>query len=268
MKGKIKSIFEKHGIEYFAVLDYTLLGEINPHLRERLPFSPKSAIVFLVPYYSGECENFSRYAASIDYHIVIKQLTDSIIGELSEAYPGASFRAFGDHSPINERQAATLASLVFIGDNGLIINEKYGSYVFVADILSDILPSLIPYDTNTLRSECLHCGRCRRACPTGVLRAESSLCLSAITQKKGDLTEEEISLMKKEGTVWGCDLCQSVCPYNKSPKITPIEAFKNERIDRLSTELVEGMSDEEFSRRAFAWRGRKTVLRNLKLLNM
>ena len=268
MKEKIKSIFNKHGIEYFAVLDYSRTEEINPRLRAGLTFSPKSVIVFLVPYYVGECENFSRYAASLDYHLVIKDLTDSLIGELKNIYEGATFCAFGDHSPINERHAALTASLGFLGDNGLLINEKYGSYVFVADLISDIGPNLIPYDAPSVEGACLHCGACKRACPTGILRGESSDCLSAITQKKGDLTEEEIVLMRRVGTVWGCDLCQSACPYNKSPKTTPIDAFLNDRLHRLTTELVEEMSEEEFSRRAFAWRGRKTMLRNLKALDM
>ena len=72
--------------------------------------------------------------------------------------------------------------------------------------------------------------------------------------------------MRKYDTAWGCDVCQEVCPHNLLPRLTPIELFKEGRIDCLTEELVEGMTKEEFASRAFAWRGKKTVLRNLKIL--
>jgi epoxyqueuosine reductase QueG len=72
--------------------------------------------------------------------------------------------------------------------------------------------------------------------------------------------------MRKYNTAWGCDECQSSCPYNKNPVLTPIEFFYRERIPELRLDLIEGMTRVEFSRRAFAWRGRKTVERNLAIL--
>ena len=111
---------------------------------------------------------------------------------------------------------------------------------------------------------CEGCGLCKRACPTGILSESSCDCLSAITQKKGDLSEKEIEMMLKFNTVWGCDECQSACPHNRNPRLTPIEFFKNDRITELTLDAVNSMSDEEFSKRAFAWRGRKTVIRNLE----
>ena len=105
-----------------------------------------------------------------------------------------------------------------------------------------------------------------RACPTGVLRGEGDDCLSAITQRKGELTEREIELMRKNNTLWGCDICQSVCPHNKFPVSTPIDFFYEERIDELTSKVLESLDDESFSKRAFAWRGRKTVERNIGYL--
>ena len=72
--------------------------------------------------------------------------------------------------------------------------------------------------------------------------------------------------MRKYNTAWGCDICQSVCPYNKNPRVTPIDFFFEERIMKLTTEIIDGMDKESFSKRAFAWRGRKTVRRNTELL--
>ena len=67
-------------------------------------------------------------------------------------------------------------------------------------------------------------------------------------------------------TVWGCDVCQTVCPYNTSPMVTPIQDFHEKRITRLCADTLEGMSDEEFSRRAFSWRGKAVPLRNVLLV--
>ena len=99
-----------------------------------------------------------------------------------------------------------------------------------------------------------------------ILTGEGSDCLSAITQRKGELTDDEKSLMRKYNTAWGCDLCQSVCPYNREPKITPIAFFHRERISELTRDILDNMDKASFQRRAFAWRGRKTVERNLDIL--
>ena len=175
-------------------------------------------------------------------------------------------KIFGDHSPIAERHAALISGLGIAGDSGLLINEKYGTYTFIGDMITDIPSELLGKTEIVSISTCNHCGACRRACPTGILRGEGDCCLSAITQRKGDLLDREVDLMKKYNTVWGCDICQTACPHNKDPKKTPLDFFYKERISRLDKELLDKMSKDEFSRRAFAWRGRKTVERNLDLL--
>ena len=72
--------------------------------------------------------------------------------------------------------------------------------------------------------------------------------------------------MKKYNTVWGCDECQRVCPHNRSPRLTPIEFFYRDRIPELTLDVLNGMTRVEFQRRAFAWRGKKTVERNIRLV--
>ena len=264
MNEKIIEFFERENIEYYAALDYKDVYEINPRLRERGGIEARSVIVFLLPYYAGECENLSRYAASRDYHIIIKEITSKLCALIGEIYEGNLAIGFGDHSPIDERGAALRAGLGLLGENGLILNEKYGSYVFIADVITDVPSELIGASKPLPVLKCEGCGLCKKACPTGILRAESCDCLSAITQKKGELTEREIEMMLKFNTVWGCDLCQSACPHNKNPKITPIEFFKQSRLPKLTLTAIESMSEEEFKERAFAWRGRKTIVRNLE----
>ncbi len=263
----LKEFFKNERIEYFSVLDYKSCIEISSSIMEREDFTPKSVILFLLPYYTGETENISRYAASLDYHLAIRKVGERLKDYLLSKFPSAKMKIFGDHSPIAERHAALISGLGIAGDSGLLINKKYGTYVFIGDMITDIpAESLGKTDLVEIVS-CHHCGACKRACPTGTLRGESVECLSAITQKKGELTEAEKSLMIKHNTVWGCDLCQTSCPYNLNPQKTPLEFFYRERISRLDRVTLDGMSKEDFKKRAFAWRGGKTVERNLEILN-
>lgn len=266
MKPQIETFFDREKIEYYTAISYSDCKEISREIIQRESFEPKSVIVFLLPYYTGETVNISRYAASLDYHIIIKEITDKLISLLKTLYPENSFRGYGDHSPIDEGHAAVIGGLGIFGENRLLINEKYGTYVFIADVVSDVPPEEFFAKAPQKLKFCEGCGKCKSACPTGILRGECSECLSQITQRKGDLTEEEIEIMRKVNTVWGCDECQRHCPHNASPEITPIAFFHRERIDKLTGEILSGMNKEEFSRRAFAWRKRKTVERNLEKL--
>ena len=96
-------------------------------------------------------------------------------------------------------------------------------------------------------------------------------CLSALTQKKGVFTEEEKQYLCKHGSAWGCDLCQLACPINKkviaSGIETPIGFFQENRISTLTVENLNAMTDAEFKRRSFSWRGKAPLLRNLAILS-
>ena len=267
MKDIIKDYFASKNIEYYAVLDYSYCRQINASIMERESFEPKSVIVYLLPYYTGETVNISRYAASLDYHLALREYSSGLIDALLSAKSGANAKGYGDHSPIDEVGAALISGLGMVGDNGLIINEKYGSYVFIGDVVTDIPADELGATKIREVKRCMHCGACKRSCPTGILRAEGDDCLSAITQRKGELTPEECDLMRKYNTVWGCDLCQSACPYNREPLVTPIEFFHRERIAELTRDILDAMDKPSFMRRAFSWRGRKTVERNLDILN-
>ncbi len=266
MKKEIAEFFAENKIEYFAALDYGDLYEISPSIMARESFSPRSVILFLIPYFVSVPKNLSVYAASLDYHIFMREILERLISLMKELYPENNFVGYADHSPIDERHAALVAGLGIAGDSGLFINEKYGSYVFIADLVSDLPPEELSSVKREIRP-CLHCGKCLSACPTGILRGEWEDCLSAITQRKGELSEKEEELMRKCNTVWGCDLCQSVCPYNKSPAVTPIEFFHKDRIENLTEDILSSLSKAEFKARAFGWRGRAVVERNLKILS-
>lgn len=263
----LNDFFEKEKIEYYTILDYRHCIEISEQIIGREDFTPRSVILFLLPYYTGKTENISAYAASLDYHIAMREVGERLKVYLLESFPEAKMKIFGDHSPIAERHAALIGGLGIAGDSGLLINEKYGTYTFIGDMITDIPSDLLGAALPREIISCTHCGACKRACPTGILRGEGSDCLSAITQKKGELSDEEKSLMIKYNTAWGCDICQTACPYNRDPQKTPLEFFYKDRLTSLDHESVASMSKEEFKRRAFAWRGRNTVLRNIDILD-
>ena len=266
MDKRIVDFFNKEKIEYFSALDYKDVREINSGLIERRGIDAKSIIIFLLPYYVGGSVNLSEYSASKDYHIIIREITEKLIDILQELYPNNKFAGFGDHSPIDERSAALISGLGILGENGLLINEKYGTYIFIADVITDLSPEELGVNKPVPVLKCEGCGACLATCPTGILNGCGSDCLSAITQRKGELYNAEIELMKKYNTVWGCDVCQEACPHNIDPCVTPIAFFHEDRIELLTSEVIDSLDDASFEKRAFAWRKRKTVERNLKLL--
>ena len=154
------------------------------------------------------------------------------------------------------------AGLGVRGQNGLLLHKEYGSWVFLGEIVTDLPLSPTPGMAN----ECVGCGKCRQACPTGALGADGRIdpdkCLSALSQKKGDLTSEEEDWLRRSGSVWGCDRCQEVCPYNRGAKATNIEGFLREINGQITEENF-----KDFPDRAYFWRGDKVILRNLRVIS-
>ncbi len=259
MKERLKEIFSNEDIEYFAHIPIGECKIINESLYERTVNYAKSVIIFLIPYYDGDRSerNISLYATAKDYHLYVKMLSDRISPKLAALFPNNRFHLMADHSPIAETHAAASAGLGIIGDNYRLINKKYGSYVFIAEIFTD----LECITSVKAIANCHHCGACRRACPS------KEVCLSFLTQQKGELSEETVKLMKDNNTAWGCDICQTVCPLNQSVECTPIDFFKKDIVYRLTPEILDNMTDDELKERAFGWRKRKTIERNIKLLS-
>lgn len=250
----IKSILNSEKIEYFCTFPISEAEIINQRL---LPQGMKTAIVFLIPYRTAKKPSLqlAHFARVKDYHAYSKELFNRIIPNLNEYYPENHFFGFADHSPVNERKLASKCNLGDIGDNGLLINEKYGSFIFIGEILTDAIFETSSYTKKRL---CTHCGRCISACPK--IMADGR-CISEISQMKRK-TETDFSILKQTNTIWGCDKCQDVCPLNETAELSPIDFFYRDIIS--SPEDILEMDDETFEKYPFAYRGRKTITENIE----
>lgn len=229
-----------------------------------------SVIVALFPYYmAGEKDaNISLYCRSFDYHLVIAAYLEKIAAFIQERFGGAC-RCIADTSPLDDRWLAYHAGLGFFGDNHCFFHDLYGSYVFIGSVLTTV-----PFQPDGPRhKECLRCGACRNACPGRCFsggRYDYRLCKSYLTQKKGSLTLPEIESMVKTPSVFGCDVCQDVCPLNGAVPETPIPEFRRSRLLRLDRGHIAHLSNRQFrdayGSRAFAWRGKGVLLRNMDCL--
>lgn len=269
MIARLNAAFEAAGAVAWGGMSYATLSahmdDISRGKAEESVSRPSSVLVAAFPYFTGETAgNLSVYARGRDYHTVLRRRLDTVCNLLQREYPECSFFSAADSSPLPEREAAWLSGLGLRGKNGLFILPPYGSYVFLGTILTNAaldLPSVQP------APDCMNCGKCLAACPTRALDDGMAGCLSDLTQKKGGLSVSEAALLKAHPYIWGCDICQNVCPYNQSPKIAPLPEFEEDYLADLTGEMLEGLTNrtfaEKFGHRAFAWRGPAVLRRNL-----
>lgn len=258
----------------------SILYESNPcpftaaNVEERLLgtslFTPKSAIVCLFPYYveHKDPSNLSRYTWATDYHLVINEYLKKLIEKLQIINTDAQFSIHCDTSPLADRYMAYLAGLGFYGKNNCFISPKWGSYVVIGTILTTL--ELEP-DT-PLTQSCMECNRCITACLGQCLGHDEfkfDTCKSYLTQKKGELTSEEEHIIAKTPLVFGCDVCQEVCPHNKDIPTTPIPEFQSVE-PYIDIDELDSLTNKEFKakygHRAFSWRGKKILIRNQEII--
>ena len=232
------------------------VSRLIPHMTEKmaarfraLPFLPQSAIIKAVPYFTGDTDgNIAAFARPRDYHAVVYKLTQNYEHELSAQYPNMKFLALKNGWPLPIVAAANMCGLGFTGRHGMQIVEPYGSYVALSAVLCDtLLPETSPSDT------CRACGACERACPTGAMRFDGEKrvlnrerCIASITQNP----DTDISLLKLSPYIWGCDICQKVCPHNQQVKTTDIPEFYERIIPNIDATALDGdLSDRHYASR-------------------
>jgi epoxyqueuosine reductase len=204
----------------------------------------KSVVVVVINYDSPDTVSvsdykISKYALNKDYHTVIKSKLYQMLSMVQEFEPAAEGRIFVDSGPVFEKSYAVNAGLGWFGKNSCLILPKKGSFFFIGTMLLNI--ALTP-DNPFLANHCGKCTRCIDACPTGALIApytvDASKCISYLTiEHKGDIPRDID--FRTTGQIFGCDLCQQACPFNKFSINTHEEDF-------LPSDLLVSMTNEEW----------------------
>ena len=211
----------------------------------------------------------SRYAYGRDYHKVLKKRLKKLMKYIhEEVAPDAGGRFFVDSAPVSERSLAARAGLGWIGKNTNLLHPRLGSYVFIGELILDIeLTSGSP-----IREACGACTRCLDACPTGALVAPYQLdarkCISYLTiENKDDIPAEMADHL--HGWIFGCDICQEVCPWNwKAPPHHESDFNLRPELKQMSEEdwfsLDENAFDHLTRGSAIRRSGYIGIMRNLK----
>ena len=246
---------------------------VNP--QKIMPRS-KSVIIVAKNYYSEESNAYSpqesgsisKYARFRDYHKQIEKMLKSLTHALQQEFPNATTKSYVDHGPILEKGFAQKAGLGFIGKNTTLITPKFGSWVFLGSIITDIPPEKLQSSNQNLSPQsktpppksanpnppapCGDCQKCLIACPTKALVAPYTLdarkCISYLTiENRGPIPP---ALRAKIGNnLFGCDICQQVCPFNQAatyskPKLCDWPQVIPSNINPI--EILELKTNEDF----------------------
>lgn len=220
--------------------------------RELVP-GAKSVISVLYNYYQPvhrEAGNpkISMYAQGTDYHFVMKRKLKSFLYLINEKIASVNGRVFVDSAPVLDRAWAVRSGLGWVGKNSMLINKGKGSYFFIGELITDLeLPADSP-----VTDHCGTCTACIDACPTDAIVADkvidANLCISYQTIENRSDEIPHFLKDKMEDWVFGCDICQDVCPWNKfsEPHAEP-EFLPDPDLNR-SIEGWEQMTREEFNK--------------------
>lgn len=207
---------------------------------QRVMPSIRSIIMLGLNYYQPNSDRIpdghgrvSRYARGRDYHKVLEGKTKQLIRTIEKALVGAQaeFRAFVDYGPMLERAYAEKAGLGFAGKNAMLINRDFGSWILLGEIITSL--ELEPDDTSAVdHGSCGDCTACIDACPTGAIVADravkASKCLSYLTIERPRRIPTGFA-RQMASNIFGCDICQEVCPLNKDAVPNRHEDFQPER---------------------------------------
>ena len=238
----------------------------------------KTVISVLLNYYPAETQKhkdvpvISKYAYGLDYHFTVKEKLKKLFDFIKEdIYPGLEGRYFTDSAPVLDRAWAVRAGLGWIGKNSNLISKKWGSFVFIGELIVNID---IEEERKEVKNACGTCTRCIDACPTGALvkpyTVDAGKCISYLTiENKDDIPDKFKD--KFDNWVFGCDICQDVCPWNsklipsEEPDFQPKEEFlKMTRSDWIN--LNEKEFDELFSQTPLERTKFKGLRRNIDFL--
>ncbi len=229
----------------------------------------KSVISLTMNYYPREKQNtdapaVSKYAYGSDYHIIIKDRLKTLLDILNERIGNIGGRAFVDSAPVAERAWAAKSGLGWIGKNSMLIQPGGGSFYFIAELIVDI--ELEP--DAPIRDYCGTCRRCMDSCPTQAIVephiVDGSKCISYFTIELKEAIPETLK-DKISGWIFGCDICQDVCPWNSfsHPHTAKALDAKPELIKMTAEEWNE-ITEEEFAKTFYDSPLQRPGFKNLK----
>ncbi|MFH2095057.1 MAG: tRNA epoxyqueuosine(34) reductase QueG [Bacteroidota bacterium] len=236
----------------------------------------KTVISVLLNYYPEKIQEdptapkISKYAYGEDYHQVIKRKLKALAEKINHNIIPAGSRAFVDSAPILDRSNARYAGLGWIGKNATLISPEFGSFVFIGELVTDIEPE---YDVE-ISERCGNCTLCMDACPTGAISEPRVVNATKCITYHTNVSEEPIPEEFRDViglNVYGCDICQDVCPYNRNCKPTKIPEFKpHPGLLRLSRDEWFNLSQEQFdilfNKTAIQRKGYERLKKNLDFL--
>lgn len=208
----------------------------------------------------------SRYAWGDDYHDVLKEKLRELLSFIKSIDETADGKICVDTAPIMDKAWAVRAGLGWLGKHSNVITKEYGSWIFIGEILLNLE---LEYETKIIEDHCGTCTACLDACPTNAIVApyivDSKACLSYATiELRGDELPSEIS-ENLNGWLYGCDICQDVCPWNRFEKPTEESRFEP-RKDNVSPDLdkIISLSHDEYVEKFRRSAMKRTKLNGLK----
>jgi epoxyqueuosine reductase len=229
----------------------------------------KSVVVVALNYFTphehedrSDRGKISRYAWGDDYHDVVKERLYDLLQFIQEVSPGVNAKVCVDTAPVMDKVWAVRAGLGWIGKSSNLITTDYGSWVFIGEMILDIE---LEYDSDTVADHCGTCTACLDACPTGAIVepyvVDARKCISYATIELRDEKLPPEFGGKMEGWLYGCDICQDVCPWNRFEQSTDETRFEPRNGEtELDLESVLGLSSDEY-----AVRFRRSPMKRAKL---
>jgi epoxyqueuosine reductase len=215
----------------------------------------RSVITLLLNYYpqqtqSPNAPHISKYAFGKDYHEVIRAKLNSLLAMINEQIGEVHGRGFVDSAPVLERSWAQRSGLGWIGRNGNLINKHQGSFFFIATLIVDIE---LEYDDPLAKDYCGTCRKCIDACPTDAITEDKVIkgnqCISYYTIELKDMLLPEDKKGRFADWMFGCDVCQDVCPWNRFSKPTHETEFTPlPEILNFTTKEWESLTEESFKK--------------------
>jgi epoxyqueuosine reductase len=193
---------------------------------QKLVPGAKSVITLLINYFPSEKQNasapkISKYAYGKDYHAVIRDKLRRLLNVIEEKVGAVHGRGFVDSAPVMERTWAQKSGLGWIGKNGNLITKQTGSFFFIAALITDLE---LEYDDPFAKDYCGSCTKCIDSCPTNAILPDKvidgSKCISYFTIELKEMMIPSEMHGKFDNWMFGCDVCQDVCPWNRFSKPT------------------------------------------------